>query len=125
MVDAYIEKNGYPNLANELGCTIAARHRNTKGAEISTLRYLAAIWQRMEASKSALDTAETIMKFHRKAMERNDYVVVMDLLVLAARQERTTSRTKRDIRSLYEYLWHSYTPAEEIEVKQRVEAILA
>ena len=29
------------------------------------------------------------------------------------------------MRSLYEYLWHSHTPAEEVEAKQRVEAILA
>ena len=58
-------------------------------------------------------------------MERKDYVVVIDLLVLAARREGATSRTKRDIRALYEYLWHNHTPAEEVEAKQRVEAILA
>ena len=86
VVDAYIEKNGYPNLASELGSTIAARHRDIKGADISTLRYLAMIWQRLEASEAALETAETLMEFHRKAMERQDYIVVMDLLVLAARQ---------------------------------------
>ena len=125
MVDAYIEKNGYPNLANELGSSIAERYRNTKGAEISTLRYLAMIWQRLEAPEAALETAETILEFHRKAMERKDYVVVIDLLVLAARREGATSRTKRDIRALYEYLWHNHTPAEEVEAKQRVEAILA
>ena len=125
VVDAYIEKNGYPYLANELGSTIAARHRDIKGADISTLRYLAMIWQRLEASEAALETAEILMEFHRKAMERKDYVVVMALLVLAARQGGATSRTRRYIRSLYEYLWHSHTPAEEVEAKQRVEAILA
>ena len=125
MVDAYIEKDGYPKLANELTSSIVARHRNIKGAEISTLRYLAKIWQRLEASEAALQTAVTMMGFHQRAMERKDYVVVMSLLVLAARQRGATSRTRRDMRSLYEYLWHNYTLDEEVETKASVDAILA
>ena len=125
MVDAYAEKDGYPNLVNELGSTIAARHRNTKGAEISTLRYLAMIWQRLEVSEAALETAEIMMEFHQRAMERKDYVVVMSLLVLAARKKGANLRMKRDIRTLYEYLWRSQTPDEEVEIKQSVDAILA
>ena len=105
MVDAYIEKDGYPKLTNELTSSIVARYRNIKGAEISTLRYLAKIWQRLEASEAVLQTAVTMMGFHQRAMERKDYVVVMSLLVLAARQRGATSRTRRDMRSLYEYLW--------------------
>ena len=125
MVDAYIEKDGYPKLANELTSSIVARYRNIKGAEISTLRYLAKIWQRLEASEAALQTAVTMMGFHQRAMERKDYVVVMSLLVLAARQRGATSRTRRDMRSLYEYLWHNYTLDEEVETKASVDAILA
>ena len=125
MVDAYIEKNGYPNLANELGSSIAARHRNTKGAKISTLRYLAMIWQRLEASEVALETAVTMMEYHQRSMERKDYVAVMSMLVLAAGRKGATSKMKRDIRSLYEYLWRTHTPSEEEEIKQSIDALLA
>ena len=124
IVDAYIKKDGFPNLVNELGSSIAARHRNTKGTEISTLRYLALIWQLLEAADAALETAEIMMEFHQRAMKRTDYVVVMSLLVLAAHHKGATSKMKRDIRSLYEYLWRSHTPDEEVEIKQSVDAIL-
>ena len=124
MVDAHIKKDGSPILANELGSSIAARHHDTKGTEISTLRYLAMIWQRLEAADAALETAEIMMEFHRGAMERNDYVVVMRLLVLAARHKGATSKMKRDVRSLYEYLWRNYTLDEEVETRQSADAIL-
>ena len=83
------------------------------------------IWQRLEASEAALGTAETMMEFHQRAMERKDYVLVMSLLVLAARKKGANVRTTRDIRSLYEYLWRSHTPYEEVGIKQSVDAILA
>ena len=124
MVDAYIEKNGYPNLAYELMSSVATRYRNIKSAEISTLRYLAMIWQRLEATEAALKTAETMLEFHQRAMERRDYVAAMNLLILVARKGEATSRTKRDIRSLYEHLWHNYTLEEEVELRQSVDAIL-
>ncbi len=125
LVDAYIKKDGSLTLANELGASIAARYRNIKGTEISTLRYLAMIWQRLEAADAALETAEIMMEFHRRAMQRNDYVVVMRLLVLAARHKGATSTMKRDMRSLYEYLWRNYTLDEESETRQSADAILA
>ena len=58
-------------------------------------------------------------------MERNDYVVVMSLLVLAARKDGANLRTVRDIRLLYEHLWRNYTLDEEVEIRQRADAILA
>ena len=125
MVDAFIKKNGYPLLANELASSLTARHRNTKGAKISTLRYLAMIWLLLEAADAALESTEILMEYHQKAMQRNDYVVVMKLLVLAARHKGPNSKIKRDIRSLYEYLWRNYTLDEEVEIKQNAEAILA
>ena len=125
MVDAYIKKDGYPILANELASSLAARHRNIKGAGISTLRYLAMIWLLLEAADAALETAEILMEYHQRAMQRNDYIVVMRLLVLAARQKGPNSKTKRDIRYLYEYLWRNYTLDEEVEIKQNADAILA
>ena len=125
VVDAHIKRNGSPILANELGSSIAARYHDTKGTEISTLRYLAMIWQRLEAADAALETAEIMMEYHQRAMERNDYVVVMRLLVLAARHKGATSKMKRDIRSLYEHLWRNYTLDEEVETRQSAEAILA
>ena len=124
ILDTYIEKHGFPNLVKEMGSSIAARYRNNKGTEISTLRYLATIWQLLEAADAALETAEIMMEYHQRAMERKDYVVVMSLLVLAAGKKGAASKTKRDIRSLYEYLWHSHTPDEEVEIKQGVDAIL-
>ena len=124
-VDAYIEKDGYPNLAYELMSSIAARYRNIKSVEISTIRYLAMIWQRLEATEASLKTVETMLEFHQRAMERRDYVSAMNLLAMVARKGEATSKTKRDIRSLYEYLWHNYTLEEEVELKQSVDAILA
>ena len=124
VVDAHTKKDGSPILANELGSSIAARYHDTKGTEISSLRYLAMIWQRLEAADAALETAEIMMEYHQRAMERNDYVMVMRLLVLAARQKGATSKMKRDIRSLYEYLWRNYTLDEEVETRQSADAIL-
>ena len=124
LVDAHTKKDGSPILANELGSSIAARYHDSKGTEISTLRYLAMIWQRLEAADAALETAEIMMEYHQRAMERNDYVVVMRLLVLAARQRGATSKMKRDMRSLYEYLWRNYTLDEEVETRQSTDAIL-
>ncbi len=125
VVDAHIKKDGSPILANELVGSIAARYHDTKGTEISTLRYLAMIWQLLEAADAALETAEIMMDYHQRAMERSDYVVVMRLLVLAARDKGATSKMKRDIRSLYEYLWRNYTLDEEVETRQSADAILA
>ena len=125
LVDAYTKKDRSPTLANELGANIATRYRNIKGTEISTLRYLAMIWQRLDAADAALETAEIMMEFHRRAMERNDYVEMMKLLVLAARHKRATSKTRRDIRALYEYLWQNFTLDEEAETRQSAESILA
>ena len=81
LVAAFIQKDAYPNLVNELGSNIIARPSNTKGTEIPTLRYLAMIWQLLEAVDPALETAEVMMEYHQRVMERNDYVVVMRLLV--------------------------------------------
>ncbi len=125
IVDSYIEKDGYPSLAYELMSSIAARYRNIKSAEISTIRYLALIWQRLEATEASLKTAETMLEFHHTALERRDYVTAMNLLILGARTGKATSKTKRDIRSLYEYLWHNDTPEEEVELRRNVDAILA
>ena len=66
-----------------------------------------------------------MMEFHQRAMKREDYVVVMNLLILAAYQKGATSKMKRDIRSPYEYLWRTHTPDEEAETKQSVGALLA
>ena len=125
IVDAYIKKDGFPNLVNELGSSIATRYRNNKATEIFTLRYLAKIWQLLEAVDAALETAEIMMEYHQRAMEREDYVVVMGLLLLSARHKGATSKMKRDMRSLYEFLWRSHTPGDEIEIKQSADAILA
>ena len=125
LVDAYIEKDGYPKLANELGSSIAARYRYTKGAKISTLRYLARIWQLLEAGEAALETAETMIEYHRTAMEREDYVVMISLLILAACKKGATSRMKREIRYLHDYLWRNHTPNEEAEVRRSADALLA
>ena len=125
IVDAYIEKNGFTNLGNELGSSIAARYRNSKATEISTLRYLAKIWQLQEAVDAAFETAEIMIEYHHRAMERKDYVVAMGLLLLSARHKGATSKMRRDIRSLYEYLWHTHIPSEEEEIKQSVDALLA
>ena len=124
IVDAYIEKHCFPNLVNELGSSIAGRHRNNKGTEISTLRYLAMIWQLLGAADAALETAEIMMEYHQMAMERKDYAVVMSLLVLAAHHKGATSKMKRDIRSLHEFLWRNHTPEEEVEIKQSADAML-
>ena len=125
MVDAHTKQDGSPILANELGSSIAARHHDTKGTEISTLRYLAMIWQQLQAADAALETAEIMMDYHQRGMRRDDYVVVMRLLVLAARHKGATSKMKKDIRSLYEYLWRNYTLDEEVETRQSADAILA
>ena len=125
LMDSYIEQHGYPNLVNELGSSIASRHRNNKSAKLSTLRYLAMIWQRLEAADAALETAETMMEYHQRAMKREDYAVVISLLSLAARQKGATSKMKRDMRSLYEYLWRNHTPSEEVEIRKGVDALLA
>ena len=125
MVDAYIENHGHPILANELSRTITARYRNSKVGEISTFRYLAMIWQRLESADAALETAEAMMEYHRRTMEREDYLTVMGLLILAARQKGSTSKTKRDMRTLYDHLWTSHTPREEIETKEIAGILLA
>ena len=125
VVDAHTKKDGFPILANELGSSIAARYHDIKGTEISTLRYLAMIWQLLQAADAALETAEIMMDYHQRAMERSDYIVVVRLLVLAARHKGATSKMKRDIRSLYEYLWRNYTLEEEVETRQSADAILA
>ena len=125
MVDAYIPKHGFPNLGKELGSSIAARYSDSKATEISTLRYLAKIWQLLEAVDAALETAEIMMEYHQRAMEREDYVVAMGLLLLSARHKGATSKMRRDIRSLYVYLWHTHIPSEEEEIKQSVDALLA
>ena len=54
MVDAYVGRYGYPVLADELSSSIAARYRNIKAVQISTLRYLAKVWQILEAADPAL-----------------------------------------------------------------------
>ena len=125
MVDAYIPKHGFPNLGKELGSSIAARYRNSKATEISTLRYLAKIWQLLEAVDAALETAEVMLEYHQRAMDRNDYVLVLSLLVLAAHHKGATSRMKRDIRTLHEFLWRSHTPEEEVEIRHSADAMLA
>ena len=50
LVDAHVKKDGSPILANELVSSIAARYHDTKGTEISTLRYLSMIWQLLQAA---------------------------------------------------------------------------
>ena len=125
LVDAYVGRYGFPNLANELSSSIAARYRHIKAVEISTLRYLAKVWQILEAADPALVTAETMRKYHERAMRREDYLEVVKLLVLASRKMSSTSETIRDIRSLSEYLWRNHIPDEEGEIKRAVDALLA
>ena len=68
MVDAYVGRYGYPALADELSGSIAARYRYIKAVQISTLRYLARVWQILEAADPALVTAETMLEYHQRAM---------------------------------------------------------
>ena len=125
LVDAYVGRYGFPNLANELSSSIAARYRNIKAVRISTLRYLAKIWQILEAADPARVTAETMLEYHERAMQREDYLEVMNLLVLASCEKQPTSKLIRDIRSNAEYLWHNHIPVEEVEIKRAVDALLA
>ena len=125
MVDAYVGRYGYPVLANELSSSIAARYRNIKAVQISTLRYLAKVWQILEAADPARVTAETMLEYHQRAMQREDYLEVVKLLVLASRKKGSTSEVMRGIRSLSEYLWRNHVPGEEVDLKQSVDALLA
>ena len=125
MVDAYVGRYGYPAQANELGSSIAAWYRNMKAVQISTLRYLVKVWQILEAADAARVTAETMLEYHQRAMQREDYLEVVKLLVLASRKKGSTSKVVRCIRSLSEYLWRSHIPREEVDVKQSVHSLLA
>ena len=125
MVDAYVKRYGYPVLADELSGNIAARYRYIKAVEISTLRYLARVWQILEAADPALLTAETMLEYHQKAMQREDHLEVMNLRVLAVRKKGSTSEVMRGIRAHSEYLWRNHIPGEEIEIKRSVDALLA
>ena len=125
MVDAYVKRYGYPVLADELSGSIAARYRYIKAVEISTLRYLAKVWQILEAADPALLTAETMLEYHQKAMQREDHLEVMNLRVLAVRKKGSTSEVMRGIRAHSEYLWRNHIPGEEIEIKRSVDALLA
>ena len=125
MVDAYVKRYGYPVLADELSGSIAARYRYIKAVEISTLRYLARVWQILEAADPALLTAETMLEYHQKAMQREDHLEVMNLRVLAVRKKGSTSEVMRGIRAHSEYLWRNHIPGEEIEIKRSVDALLA
>ena len=125
MVDAYVGRYGYPAQVNELGRSIAARYRNLKAVQISTLRYLARVWQVLEAADAARVTAETMLEYHQRAMQREDYLEVVKLLVLASREKGATSEVMRGLRSLSEYLWRNHVPGEEVDLKQSVYALLA
>ncbi len=125
MVDAYVERYGYPVQANELSISIAAGYRNMKAVQISTLRYLAKVWQILEAADAARVTAETMLEYHHRAMQREDYLEILKLLVLALRKKGATSEVMRGLRSLSEYLWRNRVPAEEVDLKHSVYALLA
>ena len=125
LVDAYVGRYGFPNLANELSSSIAARYRHIKAVEISTLRSLVKIWQILEAADPALLTAETMMEYHQRRMQREDYLDVMNLRVLTVRKKGPTSELMKGIRSLSEYLWRNHIPDEEREIKRAVDALLA
>ena len=125
MVDAYVGRYGYPVLADELSSSIAAWYRDIKAVQISTLQYLARIWQILEAADPAVTIAETMLEYHQRAMQREDYLEVMNLLVLASREKGSTSRLVRDVRSLSQYLWRNHIPGEEVEIKRSVDALLA
>ena len=125
IVDACTRIDAHTNLMHEMGSSIAERYRNTKSTGIATLKYLAMIWQLLVSADAALETADLIMEYHQKAMEHGDYLLVMSLFVLAARQKEPTPRVKRTIRYIYDYLWRTHTPKEELELRQSVEALLA
>ena len=125
MVDAYVKRYGYPVLADELSGSIAARYRHIKAVQISTLRYLARVWQILEAADPALLTAETMLEYHQRAMQREDHLEVMNLRVLAVRKKGSTSEVMSGIRAHSEYLWRNHIPGEEIEIKRSVDALLA
>ena len=125
MLDAYVARYGYPVQANELSSSIAAGYRNMKAVQISTLRYLAKVWQILEASDAARVTAETMLEYHQRAMQREDYLEVLKLLVLASREKGATSEVMRALRSLSDYLWRNQVPGEEVDLKQSVYALLA
>ncbi len=125
LVDAYVGIYGNPVLADELSSSIAAQFRNMKAVQISTLRYLAKVWQILEAADAARVTAETMLEYHQRAMHREDYLTALNLLILASRKKGATSESLRGIRSLSEYLWRNYVPPEEVDLKQSVYALLA
>ena len=125
LVDACTGIEAHTNLLHDMGSSIAAQYRNTRSTGLATLKYLAMIWQLLEAADAAVETAEIMMEYHQKAMERGDYVVAMNLLVLAARQKEVTPRVKRTIRYIYDYLWRNRTPSEELELRKSVDALLA
>ena len=125
MVDAYVKKFDYPTLLNELSDSISTNYHSIKSAEINTLRYLAKIWQVLQLSDPALETAETMLEYHQRAMQREDYCEVMNLLVLASRKRGPASKTRWDMLSLYEHLWGNHVPREEVDLKQIVDAFLA
>ena len=65
------------------------------------------------------------MEYHQRAMQREDYLEVVNLRVLAVRKKGPTSEVMRGIRSLSEYLWSTRIPEEEVEIKRSVDALLA
>ena len=86
--------------------------------------HLANLWVLLDAPQEAVKTAQVLLTCHPSYAERAHAIPALKMLAFAASRGELADDLAETSRSLYDNLWGKYTPEDEIQAQQEIDAFL-
>ena len=100
------------------------RFRNERQFNLETLRFWGWLWLLVSAIDEAEQTAMAIIRFPLRADNRADKILALKLFALVASTRKAAPEVTDYLASLYDQLWHGYTPSEERGDRREINELL-
>ena len=100
------------------------RFRNERQCNLETLRFWGWLWLLVSAIDEAEQTAMAIIRFPLRADNRADKILALKLFALVASTRKAAPEVTDYLASLYDQLWHGYTPSEERGDRREINELL-
>lgn len=113
-------------VVNEIARAGSSRFGDGGQFGLESLYYWGRLWLLLGVVEPACRTAEAILAFPIRHLDRDWKILVLELLVLGANGKRLEQQTLDDVGSTYSELWPAfgYTPDSELAARQRIDDML-
>ena len=100
------------------------RYINSAEANPQSAPHLAKLWVLLDAPQEAAKTFQVLLSHHPSHADRAHAITSLKMLEFAASRGELANDLVETSRSLYDNLWGKYTPPDEIQTQQEIDAFL-